>query len=126
MPGQSGDIPSHGAAWGTWWPPCAGRHSKEGRKYDRDLSLTPPQVLGPQHPHLDMINALHANIRHRFVHPERTGQVAVLAIDDLEKVPLDQVAYNGNKVYAVDNPLLVPTSNYSNGRKLVLTSILVL
>jgi hypothetical protein len=73
-----------------------------------------------------MINALHANIRHRFVHPERIGQVAVLAIDDLEKMPLDQMAYNGNKVYAVDNPLLVPTSNYSNGRKLVLTSILVL
>ena len=67
-----------------------------------------------------------ANIRHYHVRPERVGHVGVLAIDDLEKMPLDQLASNGKKVQSVAQPTLAPTSNYSNGRKLVFTSILVL
>lgn len=84
------------------------------------------QVLGSPHAHLDLNNELMANIRHYYVRPERVGHVAVLAIDDLEKMPLDQLAYNGKKAQAVEQPMLAPTSNYTNGRKLVFTSILVL
>lgn len=84
------------------------------------------QVLGTPHPHLEIINKMMANIRHFYVHPKHVGFVAVLAVDDLEKMPLDQLAYNGKTVHAVDKPMLAPTSNYSNGRKLIFTSILVL
>jgi hypothetical protein len=84
------------------------------------------QVLGSSHPHLDVNNKIMANTRHYHVRPERVGRVAVLAIDDLEKMPLDQMAYNGKKAQAVSQPMLAPTSNYSNGRKLVITSLLVL
>jgi hypothetical protein len=83
-------------------------------------------VLGPPHQHLQVISDIMANIRHYHVRQERTGHVAVLAIDDLEKMPLDQLAYNGKKVQATENPTLAPTSNYTNGRKLIFTSILVL
>jgi len=83
-------------------------------------------VLGPPHQHLQVISDTMANTRHYHVREERTGHVVVLAIDDLEKMPLDQLAYNGKKAQAVENPTLAPTSNYSNGRKLIFTSILVL
>lgn len=67
-----------------------------------------------------------ANLRHYYITPEWKGKVAVFAIDDLEKMPLDQMAYNGLKLQGLDSPHLAPTSNYSNGRKLVFTSILLL
>ena len=84
------------------------------------------KVLGSAHAHLELINKMMANIRHFHVRHERLGHVAVIAVDDLEKMPLDQLAYNGKKVQTVAQPTLAPTSNYSNGRKLVFTSILVL
>jgi len=83
-------------------------------------------VLGTPHAHLELINKIMANIRNYYVRPSRLGHVAVFAIDDLEKMPLDQLAYNGKKVQPVTQPTLAPTSNYSNGRKLVFTSMLVL
>jgi len=67
-----------------------------------------------------------ANVRHYYVREEFVGKVAILAIDDLEKMPLDQLAYNGKSVQAVNKPTLAPTSNYGNGRKLVFTSMIVL
>ena len=79
------------------------------------------KVLGPPHKHLQVISNIMANTRHYHVRPERTGHVVVLAVDDLEKMPLDQLAYNGKKAPEVENPTLAPTSNYSNGRKLVFT-----
>ena len=83
-------------------------------------------MLGTPHAHLELINKIMANIRHYHGRPSRLGHVAVFAIDDLEKMPLDQLAYNGKKVQPVTQPTLAPTSNYSNGRKLVFTSMLVL
>lgn len=84
------------------------------------------KVLGSSHAHLELINKMMANIRHYYVRTECIGHIAVLAVDDLEKMPLDQLAYNGKKVHTVRQPTLAPTSNYSNGRKLVFTSMLVL
>ena len=85
------------------------------------------KVLGEKHVDLPMLSALHQNLRSFYLQHE-AGHVALLAYDDLEKMPLDQLAYNGKKVQVVGNGegMLAPSSNYSNGRKLIFTSWLVL
>jgi hypothetical protein len=84
------------------------------------------QVLGEPHQHLHLLNELHQNYRSYIVRTEMQGQVGLTAYDDLEKMPLDQLAYNGKNVMPVDAPFLASSSNYSNGRKLIFTCWMVL
>ena len=83
------------------------------------------KVLGEKHPDLEMLNKLHQNMRSYYL--QRVGDVALMAYDDLEKMPLDELAFNGRTVQAIDDRgALAPSYNFGSRRKLIFTSWLVL
>ncbi len=84
------------------------------------------KVLGEPHAHLKLLNEFHQNNRSIVVHSDKVGHIALAAYDDLQKLPLDQMAFNGKKIMPVDSPFLALSSNYSNGRFLIFTCWILL
>jgi hypothetical protein len=88
------------------------------------------KVLGEPHEDRKLLQALHQNMRDYYVSNEQyRGQVALLCMDDLEKMPLDQLAYNGKRLTVGGADRLAPASNFEKGndtRKLIFSTYLVL
>jgi len=88
------------------------------------------QVLGVPHEHRALVQRLHQNLRDYFVsNPTYHGHVAILCMDDLEKMPLNQLAYNGKQMTISGQDRLAPVYNYAEDnrpRKLIFTTYLVL
>ena len=84
------------------------------------------KVLGEPHAHLALLNEFHQNTRSMVVHTSKVGRIALAAFDDLQKFPLDQMAYNGKKVMPADAPFLCRSDNYLNGRYIIFTCWILL
>ncbi len=85
------------------------------------------QVEGEQHEHHEIIQKLHQNLRDTFVsEPTWRGKVALMCADDLEKMPLNQLAYNKKRLVVQGKERTAPTYNFDSSRKLTFTTFLVL
>ncbi len=85
------------------------------------------QVEGEQHEHHEIIQRLHQNLRDTFVsEPTWRGKVALMCADDLEKMPLNQLAYNKKRPVVEGKERTAPTYNFDSSRKLTFTTFLVL
>ncbi len=85
------------------------------------------KVEGEQLEHHEIIHKLHQNLRDTFVsEPMWRGQVALMCADDLEKMPLNQLAYNKKWPVVEDKERTAPTYNFDASRKLTFTTFLVL
>ena len=85
------------------------------------------QVEGEQHEHHEIIQKLHQNLRDTFVsEPTWRGKVALMCADDLEKMPLNQLAYNKKRPVVEGKERTAPTYNFDSSRKLTFTTFLIL
>ncbi len=85
------------------------------------------KVAGKSHKDRKYVQLLHQNICDKHVSsPDSIGEVVVMCSDDLEKMPLNQMAYNKKRPVVEGEERTAPTYNFESSHKLTFTTFLLL